>query len=422
MRLLRDARPIKAGWKYAELSVGYIAAAAGVGWETARRAWHEVHAVLGWWSVHPAYAAKLGAHLRERMPGKLWGQHLLLDDQAHQVVSALVEAGDEWRALRVVVRSSGKLVAHCPWHQDSRPSALLHTNEGGQDGPGVCLACAKEGQPLRFYWRREGHGYVARLASSNIPGSNYISPAVGTIYSKQEPPTCSPVPPVVGVRLLGTLWNGGMVRTASKAGSAERVLAAAARQSGTEAAALRLEAGAAQWYASDEQGHRDFVPELLASVDELRPKTWQEMQVRGHTVYRPASWRVCRVTHLLVDLDAFTAWPLGDSTLAKAGERIAQRATGAGGFTGQVSIVRTSPGGVQLLFELAEPAGPGWYRTAEARQLRAVAEQWSLQEVRAAGFEGGHADRCAHAPGRMMRRPGPRITKDGVPFISTLVR
>lgn len=431
--LIGGARPVR-GWLYRELSVGYVAQAAGCGWETARRAWHRLREVLGWWSVVPQLARDLGAQVRELEPGRLYGQHLLLAEPAvaaaRQVVAPAAPVhGDGWLPLQVVSRPGGRLVARCPWHDDRRPSALLHVNADGRSGPGTCLACAgADGAPLRFFWRLEAGSYRARLAKRSARDTYGPSCGLGTgtIYSKPPPAAPAPLPTRPLQRVLGTLHGQGMTLRASRAGAVGLIdtLRAADRAAQREGVAEHLQAQTMRWHYSQQDDYRRFVPDLYVSMEAAQTARWQEFRLRdGRVVRRPCGWSPGVVEHVLVDLDGFAGSPVGDRELEAAGRRLARWAADRPELSGEVAVVRTSPGGVQVVFGLRQAqANPRrWWSTPQARELAHLLDEQALREVRAAGFQGGHADRCVHAAGRMMRRPGPRVTKDGLPYVARLV-
>ena len=446
------------GWWYRELSIGYVAEAAGCGWETARRAWQTVRQILGWWSVAPQLARDLGARVRSLASGCLWGQHLLLCDGTVSAVRAVVPpvqapVSEDWRPLDVIVRPGGRLSARCPWHDDRTPSALLHQNQDGRSGPGVCLRCVDAtGQPLRFFWVRDRGRYRARPARGSggqgrdrgtVPGSPSPIPSgsspggldsagssygseTGTIYRYPHPGRPDPTPPTgPRTRTLGTL-SGTMTLRETRATdySLLALLRRADAQADREPEIRRLEAQAARWHYSAEADARRYVPDLYLGVDEVEPCRWQSFSLAdGRRVVRPCGWEPVAASHVLVDLDGFDSSPVGSRELEAAGARLARWASEHPALSGEVAVVRTSPGGVQVAFGLRDRrADPrSWWRSSEARTLARELDAIALQEVRAAGFGGGHADPCVHAAGRMMRRPGPRIAKDGLPYVARLV-
>jgi hypothetical protein len=225
--------------------------------------------------------------------------------------------------------------------------------------------------------------------------------------------------------LLGNLKGNLMSRRESRAAD-QGLLAVLAQADAAAARSGVLEAaqsGARLWETSGGD-RREYVPDLYVSVDLQRATRWRGFATAaGLRIVRPTGWRAVGTTHILVDLDGFSTAPEDSTGLVAAGQRLSALARLQPGLDGSVAVVRTSPGGVQLVFGLSEPQkdGRAWFSGPAGRALCAWADTQSLQAVRDCGFVGGHADQCVHAAGRMMRRPGPRITKTGQPYVSRLV-
>lgn len=407
-------------WHYTELSVGYIAAAAGVGRETAREAWHLVREAVGWWPVRLRRARAMGVQVRRLAPGGLWGQHLLLTPEAAQVLEAIAaERGLEsehsaapdapgWQNLRPV-RHGLRLMACCPWHDDTTPSMLLNVNADGCSGSAVCFACTDaEGQPLRAYWRSEAGVYSARLARRVVSARPALSPS-GTIYKTQAPRLG------IGAHLLAYHTAGeGMRRSASRCTDLIALLRTAEQRSATDRAAGQAMAAL----------YRDESPgDSYVSVEPMAATEWRTLPTRRGEVRVPCKWEPTEVRWLLADLDGFTDAPLDDAPLTLAAEALHRWAHAHPGLSGRLAVIRSSYHGVQVVAELAEPQSDPrrWHRTPEAQTLTRALDAAALTAARSAGFIGGHADKCVHAAGRLMRRPGWRLDKRGELCRSRLV-
>jgi hypothetical protein len=403
---------------YTELAVGYVAKAAGVGRETARQAWHMVRAALGWASVPLHQVRALGAAVRRLVPGGRWGQHLLLPAPCAAACGAVAARlglgpehraapdGPEWRVLGLVHRRGRHRLAVCPWHEDQDPSLLLNDNGDGS-GSGVCLGCADEqGQRLRVYWREHGGVLYARLARRIVPQAP-AQPRSGTIHN----PRVLPAGP--GRHLLVRVRGGCARRAPSACSDLLGVLRTADRRSQRDSA----------W---GEAAHAcavgDGPGQAYASVEAQVPVAWRTQRTRRGEVQVPDRWEPTAVQWVLADLDGFTDVPLDDAGLRLAGQALARWAQGQALLSGRLAIVRTSHLGVQVVMELAEARGDprAWYRTGEARALCCALDAAALHAVRAVGFVGGHADQAVHAAGRLMRRPGWRLDRDGVLWRSRL--
>jgi len=400
---------------YTELSVGYIAQAAGVGRETARQAWHLLRECLGWFVVHPRRVRGMGGQLRRLSDGGRWGQHLLLtadaaaaaeqvaaDCDLHPTHTALPDAPG-WRPLQPTLRGR-HLMACCPWHDDDTPSLLLNVNPDGCSGSGVCFGCADDqGRALRVYWRRDGDDYRARPARRIVAGAP-AGQGSGTIDNPTTPP---PPPGLPGLHLLGTLDARGMRRRASQCPDLLALLRHADRRSGTDKAA-----GLAAWEYARTDGQ---LPDLYVSVEPMAPVRWRTLTTRRGEVRVPDRWEPTTARWLLADLDGFTDGPIGDCSLARAALALERWAQSTPGLSGRLAVVRTSHLGVQVVAELDQdhPDPRRWHGTAQAHTLARGLDAAAMTAAREAGFAGGHADQCVHAAGRLMRRPGWRADKLG---------
>jgi hypothetical protein len=423
-------QPVDGGGSYVELSVGYIRCLADVGYETARRAWHAALGILGWESLHVEQIRALGLTLRERPVGGLWGQHLLVPPEAERAVRLAVDAlalparrtadPGTWAPVDVVARA-GRMFTRCPFHNDRDPSMLLNPN-----GSGVCFGCCgADERPLRVCWR-------------NVDGTVRVAPAIG--HRKDVVPCTESrtgrienPPPGPGARcplVLGALygdadgcWSGptGMRRSESRATTLLGLLAHADRLASGHAERTAMHEAMAAWEASGENDPRLHLPDRYVSVDRMQAVGWRTFAARGQQVHVPVRWEPAVLEHVLVDLDGFDSAPTGNRTLADAGVVLARWAATVPWLSGAVAVIRTSHLGVQAVFGVAGRHDPrAWHadpaNKARLRELDAVV----LAAVRGAGFTGGAADPSAHAAGRLMRRPGARVAKDGLPYVSRL--
>jgi len=397
-------------FKYVELSIGYIAKAAGVGRETARQAWHRVRTAAGWFSVPIHQVRDMGVTIRRLPRDGVWGQHLLIDP--HASAAALQVARDlklgpihtalpdapGWEPL-TPVRRGRHLMACCPWHDDQTPSVILNTNPDGLSGSGVCMSCTDlKGERLRIYWRSHNGLFAARHARS-ILAHDPVKSSTGTIDNLGSLSGPS-------VYLLGRLGSGGMSRSGSKCSDLLSLLRHADRRSLTDRAA-----DDAAW----EQARGAKIPDMYVSVDLMTAVQWRVINTRRGEVSIPDRWEATKTRWVLADLDDFADAPVGDARLAVAAAGLESWAKKHHGLTGRIGVIRTSHFGVQVVAELSDViASPNkWSRSATAKALYRDLDRASMAMSRAAGFSGGHADLCVHTSGRMMRRPGWRQDKDG---------
>lgn len=387
--------------RYTELSPGYVARAAGCCRETARQAWHMLRPILGWGSMPVSRVRSLGLSVRRRAAGGSWGQHLLLTARCVATVDALVamlglgevhqgKPGSAWMVVDPL-RKGAQIVAKCPWHDDKRPSMLLNSNDDGVSGSAVCLACG-----VRAYWRSwEGITYT-RKARCQLPNQG-----TGTIHNHGAQPRGA-----VG-HVLAHLVGAGMRRSGSRIPDLLDLLGHAERMSKGQKAADAAWAAEARGVGPGDR---------YVSVDPMVPVAWRRISTTRGEVQVPSRWEPAEVRWVLADLDAFDGAPGGDRGLVLAGQALERWARSHPGLTGRIGVVRTSHRGVQVIAELSEPAPDArrWHRSPAGRGLCTALDIAALAACRAVGFVGGHADQAVHAGGRLMRRPGHRLSKDGV--------
>lgn len=410
------------GVDYTELSIGYIAKAADVGWETARRAWHQVRKVLGWGTLSASQALARGARLRQRDPGTNWGQHLLVSRPSTSAAIRACQAaelaephvglpdGPAWVTVHPVSRGR-HLTTSCPWHEDQNPSMILYPNPGGASGSAICLACIRDGRRLTAYWRRVGTDYRMRLSRS--PGSSPSTRRVGTIDNRGAEDVQR------GSVLLATRGSRGARFSVSRAPGLVEALRAADRSSRNrhaeaETAAIRLLASPIRL------DPRALLPALYISLDEMAPATWMP-NPRKPGGFLPETWGPSATTHVAVDLDRFDDAPLGEAEIELEARRLAHWAEKRRELSGEVAVIRTSHFGLQVIFGLRQHRSPGWRASPMAERLHGIVEAKALGMAKASGFTGGTIDQTARGAGRMVRRPGPRLDKDDLPYVSHLV-
>ncbi len=173
---------------------------------------------------------------------------------------------------------------------------------------------------------------------------------------------------------------------------------------------------------------RTILPDLYFSLDwqagsELRS---QPTKTRSGDPLEVLSWSKYTAHSgqwVAFDLDKFSDSEATPATLQAAGERIQYMLEENPLFTGRIGIVRTSHLGIQVFAELSEARADlhAFYDHPDVQALLSQLGQMMLEEMHEAGFSGGHLDPTSHQPGRFFRRPGPRIDKRGMLYISRLV-
>lgn len=198
------------------------------------------------------------------------------------------------------------------------------------------------------------------------------------------------------------------------------------RDAGPGAYGRGLEADAAHC-RSGLADHRHFLPDRYVGLDEQAHQSVRSFARTTATkeieVLAPEGFESVATRWVGGDLDKFDRAPVNDSTLVEAAKVIERYAEGHRFYSGRVGVVRTSHLGVQVVLELSRTRfdPEAFYADRHVQAVFAATDAVCLQAVRDAGFEGGHADPTVHAPGRYVRRPGPRKTKQGTVYVSRLV-
>lgn len=329
----------------------------------------------------------------------------------------------------------------CPFHTDTRPSASIFAPSPRGYGAGVCHKChGPDGRALRFCWRRLDDGsFGARVAREHReaePEWMTEEPRQsGRRYNGRPTGRVSRVyGATVGVSLRSFVGrSGSWVAGTSTTSLRGRVIDAIVRSERTadygnvRPAVVDHEFEAAARREQDAANGRPGRPGNADARDRLirvQPQFSTETTTLRSGVSIPGGWRDVGVENVLVDLDGLR---LGsDETAREWAARVLEIVRRDRRCSGRATVVRTSDGGAQVVIELARPiAGrqPGeawfaadgpraWYATLGERLLAAA---WSL------GAEGGEIDWSAFGPGRLARRPGWRVTRDGTTYRARLL-
>lgn len=403
LRLAIHRRQRVGRFHYVELCASYLQTMVECCYETARRAWHDLRAAVGWWSVPSGTAEGMGAKLRELHPGQRHGQHLMIDQDATAVfrqladdLGILAHTDDDllqWEPV-TVMHKGRRMMCRCPFHDDRRPSMILNPS-----GRAKCFAC---GTVHRF-------DPSGPAVSSPLPRtrSGKARPRPSNAMSSTRQNLVRPA----GTWVLGTLGPRGL-RTQPWTGDLLDALRAA------DAKAARAKPPTLAGCVDD---HRRLAPDLLVHLDDVRVAGW--VQRRGR--WRPSRLDPVAVRFLAVDVDAIPFPPMipepeARTWLAAAAAEIETWAAASPWFSGRVALTRTGVHGVQVVLELQEHQAPSWRRSSEAAAAHDAMDARTLAALERHGFGGGHADPTARGLGRLIRRPGPRITKHGAAYVSRL--
>lgn len=411
--------------------------------------------------------------------GQRRGLHWLLErravSRARALVAALHERGYtiEHRSsplgeARILPCKSGRRTwICCPEHDDHDPSAIVNPS-----GVVYCFSCARvvgiaeavpDGVSYRPFLARAEAPRVASTTASTEPEEQQapapVAPAPYSVARVEEAgapglePHHDPRARPTGIVVLhedeageryhaepmprgfilarrygeeGVTRRGrrGMARTYSSGRDLLDILRSAQRQNAGPKAMSRGLTAAAHHERSGLRDHRGFLPDLYVGLDLHAHTTTRTMAVADdRMVIVPEGFVPACGRWVGVDLDGFEAAPMDSKGLVAAADEIRQLLERHPAFTGRMGMVRTSERGVQVVAELAETRWDlaGFYHDDHVRRMLAGLDRVCLDAVRRAGFEGGHADPTVHAPGRLVRRPGPRKTKSGSIYVARLV-
>jgi len=282
---------------------------------------------------------------------------------------------------------------------------------------------------------------VRAVTVAGMPGANPTWRAkdapVGVLVPAETPEDQDFVrsPMALGYVLARRFGDEGLMRRSrrgmQRAYSSKRdlldVLRAAQRRDAGPSSQRRAWEGSAKYEQSWVRDHRAFLPDHYVSLDLHTHEATRAMPVKGSKkdsyVLVPEGFSARCGRWIGIDLDGFDIGPVGDKGLAEAAQRIAAALEQHPAFTGRMGVLRTSTRGVQIVAELTHTRWDldAFYADPSVQRMLSGLDDLCLREVRAAGFVGGHADPTVHASGRLVRRPGPRLTKDGDPYVAHLV-
>lgn len=217
----------------------------------------------------------------------------------------------------------------------------------------------------------------------------------------------------------------GMARSYSSCMDLLDALRASQRQLAGERAWDRALTGSAE----AEQRHADprhWLPDLYVSLDHHAHQGVRAIPARGAAVealvLQPTDFAPACTTWVGVDIDGIDGWP-GEAQLVSAAQAIQAMLEQHPVFSGRMALVRTSAMGAQVVAQLATPrwAPAEFYAATHVQRLLANLDAVCLRLLHEHGVQGGHPDPTVHAPGRMVRRPGPRVDKSGAPTVARLV-
>jgi hypothetical protein len=332
------------------------------------------------------------------------------------------------------------VAACCPYHTDTRPSASIYPPSVRGYGAGVCHVCrGPDGRALRFCWRRLPDGsFGARVARvQRDEGQGWNGGGTRQTTGRYNGGPTGRLGPLVrrlhghavgfGLRSVVTRGGSWISRAGSSILSGDVIEALIRSERTADYGNVRprvvdheFEAAARRELAPGRPGNADARDRLIR----VQPQFSTESIVLRSGASIPSGWRDCGVQNVLLDLDGLR---LGSDAAAR---RWANAVLGIiardGRCSGRATVVRTSDGGAQVLVELARPIagrlpGEAWWSTDGARSWYRALGDRMLGAAHAEGAEGGAIDWSAFSPGRLARRPGWRVTRDGTTYRARLL-
>ena len=170
---------------------------------------------------------------------------------------------------------------------------------------------------------------------------------------------------------------------------------------------------------------RNYLPDLYVSLDYHAHGTTRGVPMQGREdawVLQPDGFRAAVTQWVGVDIDGIQGWPT-DGRLVEAAVAVQAVLERHPQFSGRMGLTRTGSQGVQVVAQLADarwcPAD--FYADPHVQRMLAGMDAVVLRALHDHGVLGGYADPTVHAPGRLVRRPGPRVDKTGSPTVARLV-
>ncbi len=384
-----------------------------------------------------------------------------------------------------VVQRGRRAFLCCPEHQDDDPSALVNPSgavwcfacarvvgiAAWGDGDTVQyrrvlgVRATHEAPPARAQRPPPAPGGVVQPVPTGAPHRGFLSAPPVSAFTRPYsvgaclragdpgPPPCRPqgrrptgivvrepgatshVPPQPLGLVLGRRYEDqpagrhrpgryGLARTYSGCMDLLGVLRVAHRQHAGERAMDRALGGLAE---AEHRGTdpRRYLPDLYASLDHHEHEAVREVAARGArgvVILQPTAFSAACTAWVGVDVDGVDRWPAEEDAVAAA-VQVQTMLERHPVFSGRMGLVRTSSMGAQLVMQLeaARWSPAGFYGDPHVQQMLANLDAACLRILREHGMQGGHADPSVHAPGRMVRRPGPRADKAGNPAVARLV-
>lgn len=448
--IVRDAQRCKHDIFVCESAIRYVrnAARGDFSWSTAQTIHGELLSRLNATPITVAQARGYGFPLRNVAHGKHRGGLYAFAASAYERVVRIASAysrdiiartlATDFVSLRVKHAGQRKLYAHCPFHDDRKPSTSFALVDGGATAKGSCFCCiGDDGKPLRlFAVRYQGAWYVRKARGVNNSDLSTRTKS-GTITREQQPPATSlrRRPYVADTRIerhhlsrasrVCTKMRGvnryehdyGMEQSRTDQTRLLDILRFHDRlaDSKTDAAWCNH----AEWQITGGDP-KQSVPDRFVAMDLMTASEWIDRTVGDRNIKVPKRFRPYAVTHVLIDLDGFSSAPKGNDAIAKLESDFVTLAKSYG-FSGEVAMVRTSAYGLHLAFGLDAARSTAWFADVDVQRSLRLLGADCLRLVRSAGFEGGHHDTATARPGAHIRRPGPRIAKDGKLYVVRLV-
>lgn len=310
------------------------------------------------------------------------------------------------------VRHSGPWSVRCPSpeHSDRSPSAIANPARPGHEyGLVWCLRCGRHTGLCKV----DGDGLHVIAHESVTWKKSKLSDPNGAPGPWRVEPNTKPVHLRV---MLGARYAH---RAPTRHRDLGKLLVATQRRLDVGAAWDSARQGAFTWNGEDH-------PPVADTLVTLEPHTWDNASSKatpsGGRILLPEEPRPACATWILVDIDNIDKSPFTNTWADALGSALRAFTGAHKDLTDRVCVIRTSGTGLQLVCQLREarwkPREWARGRLAEVHDAIGTYALWQMSKV---GFRGGQLDRAAIATGRCVRLPGPRVSKDGTPWVAELM-
>ena len=355
----------------------------------------------------------------------------------------------------------------CPIHNDTKASATLFPRSHRGYGAGICHACqGPDGMPLRFCWRQLDDGTPCfRIARKHREESNdgtqekpaanvgrYNRRPIGGVAAGLSQDSGAGLllattsrhlaNGAVGVRLQSRMYrsyHSSFLRYSPVRGDVINAIIRADKNADygnirPKVLDYEFEVAARRQEYTDTTGKKaplnGQVPDRLIAIQPQRVSAYYTMTVHPSNggspfdQYIPTSYEDLAVQNVLFDFDGLVF--KNDGSINEWAKMVLNLVKRDSFCSGRATVVQTSGTGVQVVVELVgailkRDDIEAWWSKDGPRRWFAKLGGAMLNAAHDVGAQGGELDGSGFNGGRLCRRPGWRIAKDGEAYRAWLV-